>query len=102
MNATNRGILRGLSLSLAAVRDIVQGMSDAEQRKEIGGEGRPALDDRFIGTSADLEQAAMGIDFAIRIMQYIASEEADFEEWIEDAEVPNQPPDVDSFSELYE
>jgi len=101
MNATNRGVLRGLSLGLMSVRDILEAMSDAEQNKDLGGDGQPPLDGKFDSTSADIEQAAMCIDLAIRIMQSIAPDEADFEDYLEGIEVPEELPKVQYFKELY-
>lgn len=102
MNATNRGVLRGLSLSLVSIRDILEAMSDAEAVKEDGSDGQPGLYNRFEGTATDLEEAAMSIDLAIRILQYVVPDKADFEDYIEGAKVPNEPPETEYYKGLYE
>ena len=87
MNSTNRGALRGIAISLAAMRDAIEGMSSCEEHKEYGCVS-PPLEGRFDTTSVELEEAAIFVNTAIKILYSIAETPADFEEYIGTEKTP--------------
>ena len=87
LNSTNRGALRGIAISLAAMRDAIEGMCLCEWSKEDG-DNAPPLEGRFSSTSSELEEAAMFVNAAIKVLHSIAEKPADFEEYIGVRKVP--------------
>lgn len=91
MNAMNRGSLRAIAISLSAMRDHIQTISENEANKELGGDRQPALEYKYDGTSTDLEEAAIFINQAIRILRQIAPDPTDYEDWPREVKVPDLP-----------
>ncbi len=89
MNAMNRGSLRAIALTLEQIRDMLEAMSDCEQNKENGDYQQPPLESKYESSSVKLEEAAIFVNQAIKNIRNIAPNAADFEEWVNDASVPD-------------
>ncbi|MBQ4075049.1 MAG: hypothetical protein IJD39_07600 [Clostridia bacterium] len=87
MNDVNRGALRGIALSLSSMRDAIEAMCLSEWIKEDGYDS-PPLSNRFSTTSTELEEAAIFVNKAIKIIQSISNKPADFEDRIGERVVP--------------
>lgn len=91
MNAMNRGAIRGIAMAVDSLREIVQGMSYAEESKENGYNGGVALDDKgYYSTSGNLEEAAICLAKAVKILRYVSEDAADFEEYVKGAKTSEE------------
>lgn len=79
MNDVNRGALRGMAISLATLRDALEAMCNAETGKEDNMRCGSLITARFDTTSTELDEAAILVDKAIKIIYSIAENPADFE-----------------------
>jgi len=82
MNATNRGVLFGVSRILDQAVNILDAMSDKECDKENGDSGGAPIESIHGSYSDELYTAALKIQEAIEILNNLVPDGVDFKKYI--------------------